>query len=628
MSPGEVVHRLGELAKKELSARRRHDWADFDCGDGPVPALPLPDGFGACPDSLVVQWRETAQLALSSKLPLLGRVAPARRSAADWHRDPVTGELWPQDVFCFKVPFRHMAAMGDPKYVWERNRLQYLQPVAAQARRTGDAALARFCIEEIESWMEGNRPFNGLGWTTGIEVALRIVSLLTVAGFLGELNIPRQMRRRLRACLNAHGYWLARYPSRFSSANNHLVAEGGGLFLLGMLAPDFRDASRWAAQGRRILAEEAQRQILGDGVGAEQSPTYTAFTLEWYLLCDWLAARMGRPLPQPVRDRLALAGEHFHWLLDARGNHPRIGDDDEGRVLFSAAQGEERYVASVAGAISAHLGRPGMAPARCEPHLRNLFFGFPGDGEAPRGKKSFDEGGYTLIRETIGGRDVLLAMDHGPLGYLSIAAHGHADALSVWLQLDGEPVLVDAGTYLYHSGKEWRDHFRSTRAHNTLTLDGADTSRMAGAFNWSRKAKAWRVADSGALVEAVHDGYRKTFGVLHRRCVTKDGDTTFRVHDSLEGASIEPLDVEIGFLVHPDLGVTVEGGVARILRGDDLLMEMKAGPDLALSVQKGETAPPAGWHSPRFGEKVPAARIVFSRRCPAPADFEITLRIV
>ncbi|MFG3757212.1 heparinase II/III-family protein, partial [Klebsiella pneumoniae] len=77
-----------------------------------------------------------------------------------------------------------------------------------------------------------------------------------------------------------------------------------------------------------------------------------------------------------------------------------------------------------------------------------------------------------------------------PLGYLSIAAHGHADALSLLLHLDGQPVLVDAGTYLYHAGGAVRDRLRGTAAHNTLCLDGADQSQIAGAFNWRHAAKA------------------------------------------------------------------------------------------------------------------------------------------
>ena len=102
--------------------------------------------------------------------------------------------------------------------------------------------------------------------------------------------------------------------------------------------------------------------------------------------------------------------------------------------------------------------------------------------------RTFAQGGYTVMRRARPAGDVLLAMDHGYLGYLSIAAHGHADALAVWLHLGDRPVLADAGTYLYHSGGAWRTHFRGTAAHNTLCVEGADQSTMSGHFNWSHQA--------------------------------------------------------------------------------------------------------------------------------------------
>src|ERR1700731_4936296 len=111
--------------------------------------------------------------------------------------------------------------------------------------------------------------------------------------------------------------------------------------------------------------------------------------------------------------------------------------------------------------------------------------------DAPEGLRSFEEGGYSVVRETRAGRRVRFVLDHGPLGYLSIAAHGHADANAVTLSLDDRPILVDPGTYLYHSCGKWRDWFRGTRAHNTLNVQGADQSIISGPFNWPHKARAW-----------------------------------------------------------------------------------------------------------------------------------------
>src|SRR5450432_3605085 len=80
----------------------------------------------------------------------------------------------------------------------------------------------------------------------------------------------------------------------------------------------------------------------------------------------------------------------------------------------------------------------------------------------------------------IDGVDCKLVMDVGALGYTSIAAHGHADALSVMLAAGDEYILVDSGTYAYHSHPDWRSYFRGTAAHNTVRVDCFDQSVMSG----------------------------------------------------------------------------------------------------------------------------------------------------
>src|SRR5262249_6658598 len=139
--------------------------------------------------------------------------------------------------------------------------------------------------------------------------------------------------------------------------------------------------------------------------------------------------------------------------------------------------------------IAGLLVAPELAPPARDPHLRDLLFHSPAAGTTcADGVHHFRDGGYTVIRETVTGRRAMIVFDHGPLGFSSIAAHGHADALAVWLHVDGVPVLIDAGTGSYTSGSGWRDHFRSTAAHNTVTIDDDSQSLTAGAFNWRHKA--------------------------------------------------------------------------------------------------------------------------------------------
>ena len=97
----------------------------------------------------------------------------------------------------------------------------------------------------------------------------------------------------------------------------------------------------------------------------------------------------------------------------------------------------------------------------------------------------------TLLRSSPSdGEEIWCRCDAGPHGFLSIAAHAHADALSVEVRHDGVDVLADPGTYCYHGEPSWRRYFRSTLAHNTIEVGGQDQSSSGGPFLWTRHAQS------------------------------------------------------------------------------------------------------------------------------------------
>ncbi len=160
-------------------------------------------------------------------------------------------------------------------------------------------------------------------------------------------------------------------------------------------------------------------------------------------------------------------------------------------------------------------------------------------------------------------------MDFGPLGFTSTAAHGHADALSIWLSLDDEYFLVDAGTYSYHSHPDWRTFFRGTAAHNTARVDGRNQSEMAGRFLWSAKAKArllrFEENSEQVTIEAEHDGYvRLNDAVIHRRCVGFDR-VTGNVSSKIAFRCAGRHEIELFFHMHEDADVlSVSDGEALV----------------------------------------------------------------
>lgn len=186
------------------------------------------------------------------------------------------------------------------------------------------------------------------------------------------------------------------------------------------------------------------------------------------------------------------------------------------------------------------------------------------------------------------------------------------------MRCGGVEVLADPGTYCYHEHPDWRRYFRSTRAHNTLSIEGRDQSVSSGPFMWSRHAKTRVVkcADLGVLQlwSAEHDGYeRLNPPARHRRTVTLDAGTGgLEIVDELEISGIHRIGlvlqlgptIEVHLVDHrAELEWETPGG--RRARG---LLELPS--DLGWSVHRGQEDPILGWYSPSFGTKVPASVIV------------------
>ena len=156
-----------------------------------------------------------------------------------------------------------------------------------------------------------------------------------------------------------------------------------------------------------------------------------------------------------------------------------------GRLSAAAVQ------ASVLGALgrSRQLPRPPVRPRR------------------------FADAGLVILRSRAeDGPEIWCRCDGGPHGFLSIAAHAHADALSLEVRHDGVDILADPGTYCYHGEPVWREWFRSTAAHNTVEIDGAEPVRVRGPFLWTTQARTTTLTcDVGEQPvqtwSAEHDGY-------------------------------------------------------------------------------------------------------------------------
>lgn len=605
MEPAEIAHRLVEKGRKLASKHSGQGWSGY-ANATLHPVLPsLQARVLAASPAQRQGIAKAAKAILAGRYSVLGRDWPPQNvdslfPSDLWRLDPVTQTLWPgRGTYTFDIDFRHDGSRGDVKYVWEINRLQFLPALAAHHLLEGDGASLEAIELALGSWHDANPPFQGVGWASGIEVALRAISIILTLGMLDD-RLSETVREQAGQILSVSAFWLARFPSRFSSANNHRVAELVGEYLIN------RTLGRAAERSWLELLAELDRQILPDGSGAEQTPTYAAFTAELVLLSALVADEAGIPLPQSAGQRLGEFSDFIAWL----GPGATFGDNDEGRVI--SLSHEPDYPSSVASAIGGFLSRrSGVEPAD---DFRALLFGTPPQAvPRPIGLQTFPIGGLSVWRGEMAGHELAMRFDHGPLGYLSIAAHGHADALSIALDIDAQPVLVDPGTYLYGSGGPWRTWFRSTPAHNTLNLDGRSQSTMSGAFNWSHKANARLLETQMPTAWSLtgeHDGYERQLGARHRRQVRGEGQAIV-IHDSLIGTA---QDAEIVFQLAIGLEADRDGTTVTVRRAGVPLLRI-ALPDDRVTIKAGGDRPGlGGWVSPRFGVRIPAPRIAWRGR--------------
>jgi hypothetical protein len=418
-----------------------------------------------------------------------------------------------------------------------------------------------------------------------------------------------------------HQEFLAAFPSRGSSANNHVVAEAAGRLAAACAFPWYAQTPEWRRSAAALLERELAANTFDDGLNRELATDYHRFVLELGLLAAVEADVHGYELSEATWLRLARMLDAGAAILDATGRPPRQGDGDEGRALLVDDPDRDPW-ATVLATGSALLGASDWWPA-FDGGVQACVVGALGRTRQltrpPVRPRRFPDAGLAILRSRAGdGPEIWCRCDGGPHGFLSIAAHAHADALSLEVRHDGVDVLADPGTYCYHGEPAWREWFRSTAAHNTVEVDAVSQSESGGPFLWTTQPRTRTMTcDLGEnpvqAWTAEHDGYlRLSTPTAHRRSVTLDSPSrSVTVVDIFDTAA----EVTLRLSWHLGPGLLVE------LRGRMASLTWQVGPDrrtgtlalpegLAWTAHRAEVDPVEGWYSPRFGHRVPATSLV------------------
>ena len=571
---------------------------------------------------------QTAERIRQGRFDLLGRSCLECGAPIDWHRDPVSGQRPARGHWSRIDPLDPRVA-GEYKLIWELNRHQYFTTLGKAYWYTGDERYAATFVEHLMAWMDANPPKRGINWASSLEVALRLISWIWGLYFFKTSRcLTEAAYLRTLKFLYLHGRHVETYLSTYYSPNTHLTGEALGLVYLGTLFPELRDAARWRRIGWAILVEQLNKQVRPDGSYFEQSTYYHRYTTDFCLHLSILGQLNGLPIDAAIHGKLQALLDQVMYLTQPDGCTPLLGDDDGGRLVVLDDRAPSDFRAALAtGAVLFH--RPDYRYVAGEGAEETVWLlgcaglrAFDALEPAPPAatSRAFPDGGYYVMRDGWGRDASGLLVDCGPHGVLN-CGHAHADALGLTLVVRGTPVLVDPGTYTYTCPRELRDHFRSSAAHNTVTVADESSSIPAGPFSWHHVAQsvlvAWQPGGRCDYFEGAQDGYaRLTPPALHRRAVLFLRGDYWIVRDRIETEGDHDVALHLQFApgVAPEI-LSPSRAVAQW--GPDARPERL---EIAVFGHQGLMQVRPAWISRSYGDLSPARAAVYTARARGPRE--------
>jgi uncharacterized heparinase superfamily protein len=451
-----------------------------------------------------------------------------------------------------------------PSKLWVYN-LHYFEDLLSDNAKEKHS----FHLQLLNSWVDQNPVGYGNGWEP-YPTSLRIVN--TLKAWLGGLELDE----KLFSSVFAQASFLSNDLEKHLLGNHYFV-NLKALFFAGVVFEN----SRWLSIAEKGLISEIPEQILEDGANFELSPMYHSLILVDML--DMLNLSKAYPAQVPIR-LVSLLEDYIPKMLTFM---EALAHPDGGVSFFNDSV-------------------DGIAPTKAEIEIyaEQLGFGIsPLDFSKPQ---IIDNANSGYICATAG--DNKLIFDASPVGPDYIPGHAHADTLSFELSIGLERVFVNSGTSEYGLSPK-RLNQRKTASHNTVEVDGKDSSQVWSGFRVAKRAKILDRSnlmqnERSIILSASHNGYKsKLSGCIHTRFLTLESRKLI-VNDSLDGSY---RSAKSFFHFHPGLSVTMENHKLKV-EGEDFFLYSNLD---SFNSRICETS----WH-PEFGISIPnkTLEITFNSR--------------
>jgi hypothetical protein len=565
-----------------------------------------------------------ADAILLGEYPLMGYGAPHLGANPDWHCDWVSGKSWPVEDSERMQIVRHDGS--DVKAPWELSRLQFTPVVAKAYVLTGDNKYRKALQSLLTDWIDRNPIGRGVNWTVAMEAALRGISLCLTMELLWPFSgEEKPWLDQMTASLWQHLRFIETHSEfSFLVRSNHYLSNIVGLTTLSAYLQG-AGMQRRLQRYTRAVNREILLQTYPDGGDWEASTGYHVLVAQMFLHSFVVQQRSGGVIPPEFETRLRLMFVWIACLADDAWKLPHLGDCDNGRVELLCDDIEQTALP----AAERHSLRVGSFCGLAS-YLLQIPLGGEGEDAAWFGLKTgvhagkpeqkqvslMPNSGLAVLRSG----DASLVFCAMPNGIRGKGSHTHCDKLSIVFRLGPEEVFCDSGSRCYTRSAELRNLDRSTRAHNTLKVDGADQNIVPSdpglLFRCGNEAIVSRIALSETSVRASHQGYSRV-GIEHHRTVQLT-QSSLLVLDELTGTEKHLLEVR--YILGPEWRVSSErmsGKTVRcVIEGPRWLsLECEAASALSLSIVPGEI-------SREYGAFLPASCILIQTAAMLPAKVQ------
>jgi len=522
----------------------------------------------------------------------------------DWHYSFFGDIRWKLEKSDkINVRPRYKSHYIDVKYVWELNRHQFLPYLGFAYFITKDEKYAIEFKKLILDWIENNPPLYGINWSSGLEISLRLISWIFALYFFRdseEINNKRFFSKIFKV-LFQHAYYLRYFYTKRSF--NHTVGDLFGVYLFSKVFEEIKLIKKWEKKFFKKLKKQIILQIRPDGIDIEQSVNYHKFVLEFFSLFAYLNPKLISKSEGLLLEKMF---DYLLHIIKPDSHFPLIGDVDDGKVLFLTNFKDYGFFDLLnMGCILFRKEELKFITKQISP-ISLLLFGEKGiktfneleSIEPNKNFEYFDKSGYFVIRNNWTDNATYLFADFGRFGPLT-APHSHSDITNIIFSYNGKNIIIDSGNYSYNKSWNERNYFRSSKAHNILSINQKNQAQVKGWFTWENKPKIKRkvnLKDSVIELSCIHNGYQGF--LVKRKIITNKNIDELIIKDTVFQSNTKfdenPYDIELYFHFNKDINLKVDKSSLQI--DNELLFTVKSNQQFSMTIQKS-------FYSPAYGQK-------------------------